>query len=434
MAKKNIFASVFIKGTNILIGLLLVPLTINYLDDARYGIWLTLTSIVAWFGFFDIGLGNGLRNKFAEAKAKKEFDKIKVYVSTTYTILSVIMIVFFGIFVIVNTWLPWDKILNVPADLNDDLKILSLVVFASFSLSFVLNLITTMLVADQRPAIRDLTNLIGKILILILIFGLVNTQTSSLVLLGIAYTTPSLLVLILTSFYFFSKDYRPYIPSIKHVDLSYAKELISLGFRFFVLQIGALVLHATDNIIISQLFSPKEVTPYYISYKYFGVLIFFFTVVITPFWSSMTDAYTKGDTVWIKKTINTLLKVGLFFMALMFIQLLISDKAYKFWVGEDITIPWSLSITMMLVFMMRLFNTIFTYFLNGVGKTYVSIFSAVFNIFLNIPLSIFFAKYLNFGVVGVIMATGVTATINLVVRPIQYHKIINKKAKGIWNK
>ena len=68
-AKKNIVASFVIKGLNIAIGLILVPLTINYLNPTKYGIWITLSSVIGWFSFFDIGLGNGLRNRFAEAIA-----------------------------------------------------------------------------------------------------------------------------------------------------------------------------------------------------------------------------------------------------------------------------------------------------------------------------------------------------------------------------
>ncbi len=83
-AKKNIIASFFIRGISIAISLILVPLTINYVNPSRYGIWLTLSSIIAWFSFFDIGLTQGLRNKFAEAKAKGNDELAQIYVSTTF--------------------------------------------------------------------------------------------------------------------------------------------------------------------------------------------------------------------------------------------------------------------------------------------------------------------------------------------------------------
>ena len=53
-AKKNILATFIFKGCSIAISLILVPLTINYINPTQYGIWITLSSIVGWFAFFDI--------------------------------------------------------------------------------------------------------------------------------------------------------------------------------------------------------------------------------------------------------------------------------------------------------------------------------------------------------------------------------------------
>ena len=106
-AKKNIIASFLIRGVSIIISLIMVPLTINYINPSRYGIWLTLSSIVGWFSFFDIGLSQGLRNKFAEAKAKGNDNLAQVYVSTTYAILAIIFFVVWMIFLLVNNFLDW---------------------------------------------------------------------------------------------------------------------------------------------------------------------------------------------------------------------------------------------------------------------------------------------------------------------------------------
>ena len=89
-AKKNIIASFLNKGVAIIISLLIVPITINYLNSEQYGIWLTLSSTVAWIAYFDIGLGHGFRNKFAEAKANGDLILARKYVSTTYAILGII--------------------------------------------------------------------------------------------------------------------------------------------------------------------------------------------------------------------------------------------------------------------------------------------------------------------------------------------------------
>ncbi len=59
---------------------------------------LQLSSIVGWFSFFDIGLTQGLRNKFAEAKAKGDDELAQVYVSTTYAILAMIFFAVWALF------------------------------------------------------------------------------------------------------------------------------------------------------------------------------------------------------------------------------------------------------------------------------------------------------------------------------------------------
>src|SRR5664279_1736529 len=104
-AKKNIMAAFIIKGVSVTISLLLVPLTITYINPTRYGIWLTLSSIIGWFAFFDIGFGNGLRNKFAESIALGEHEKARIYVSTTYAVLSIIIIIVLLLFFCINPFL-----------------------------------------------------------------------------------------------------------------------------------------------------------------------------------------------------------------------------------------------------------------------------------------------------------------------------------------
>ena len=111
-AKKNIAFSFVLKAINIATGLVLVPLVLNYLDETRYGIWLTLSSLVMWFNFFDVGLGHGLRNKLAASQAEGEERLSRKYVSTTYAGLAIISTGFFALFLLTNIFLDWSKILN----------------------------------------------------------------------------------------------------------------------------------------------------------------------------------------------------------------------------------------------------------------------------------------------------------------------------------
>ncbi|SFO74243.1 hypothetical protein SAMN04488519_11313 [Algoriphagus ornithinivorans] len=83
-SKKNILALFFIKGYSIAVSLALIPLTLKLLNEFQYGIWITLFNVLSWISIFDIGIGNGLRNKFTEALAKNKIEEAGKYVSTAY--------------------------------------------------------------------------------------------------------------------------------------------------------------------------------------------------------------------------------------------------------------------------------------------------------------------------------------------------------------
>ncbi|MBN1183560.1 MAG: polysaccharide biosynthesis C-terminal domain-containing protein [Bacteroidales bacterium] len=431
-AKKNIFFSTIIKGISIAISLILVPLTISYVNPTRYGIWLTLSSIIGWFGFFDIGFGNGMRNKFAEAVANDNHELARIYVSTTYGILSIIIGIVLIIFFCINPCLNWAKILNTPADMAGELSILALIVFSFFCIQFILQLITTILTANQEPAKASFFNLLGSVFSLLIIFVLTKTTKGNLIYLGIALGLSPVLVLTASSLWYFKHEYKKYAPSIKYVKFTYARDLMTLGLKFFIIQIASIVIYQTSNIIIAQLFGPTQVTPFNIAFKYFSVVSMGFGIVMIPFWSAFTEAWTKKDTIWIKNTIRKLTQLWVLISTITLIMLLFSNFVYKLWVGKEIIVPLGISIVMAFYVILNTWCGIFSHFLNGVGKIKLQLYSGAFGAIVNIPLSIFLGK--KIGIHGVILSTTFLAAISAIWSPIQYLKLINNKATGIWNK
>ena len=90
MLRNNIFLSAIIKTVGILASLIIVPITLHYLESEQYGIWMTISSILYWFAFFDIGLGNGMRNYLTKALSLNDYEKGRDYLSTTLFLLTCI--------------------------------------------------------------------------------------------------------------------------------------------------------------------------------------------------------------------------------------------------------------------------------------------------------------------------------------------------------
>ena len=429
-AKKNILASLVIKGCNIAISLILVPLTIHYVNPTQYGIWLTLSSIIGWFAFFDIGFGNGLRNKFAEALAKNDHGLARIYLSTTYAILSIIVVCLLLVFLCINPFLNWSRILNTPADMAAELSILALLVFVFFCLQFVLQLITTVITANQQPAKASFFNFLGSLFSLSIIFILTRTTSGNLIYLALSLGFTPVLVLTASSLWFYTHEYRKYAPSIRFVKFSYARSLMGLGLKFFIIQIAAVVLYETSNLIITQLFGPAQVTSYNVAYKYFGIIPMVMGIIMTPFWSAFTEAWVKQDFAWIKNTMRKLQMLWAGLSLLAIVMLLLSGFVYKWWVGKDIAIQVSISVAMASYVIINAWNGIYSQFLNGVGKIKLQLYTALAGTLVNIPLAIYLGKTL--GIYGVVLSTTIISIMGAILSPMQYNKIIHNNARGIW--
>jgi O-antigen/teichoic acid export membrane protein len=421
-----------LKGFSIAISLFLVPVTIHYVNPTRYGIWLTLSSIVGWFNFFDIGLGNGLRNKFAEAVASGKTELARTYVSTTYAILIIIIAIVLFIFFCINPFLNWAKILNTPADMSGELRSLALIVFTFFCLEFVMQLMTTIITANQQPAKASVFGFLGNLFSLGIIYLLTKTTSGNLIYLGTVFSVTPVLVLLSSSLWFYTHSYKKYAPSVKFVKFHFARDLMSLGIKFFVIQLAAVIFYQTSNIIIAHLFGPQEVTPYNIAYKYFSVITMSFSIIMLPLWSAYTEAWVKRDIDWIKNTINKLILIWGLIVIGVVIMLLLSTFVYRMWVGKEIKVSISISVVMAAYVIVNGWCGIFSQFLNGVGKIKLQLYISTIGAILNIPLAIFLGKH--FGIYGVLLSTVILGAISAIWSPIQYKKLINNTATGIWNK
>ncbi len=430
-AKKNIAASFAIKAVSIAISIVLVPLTISYINSSRYGIWLTLSSIVGWLSFFDIGFGNGLRNKFAEAVAEKKEELAKIYVSTTYAILSLIIGVVILVFFLVNPLVNWPTLLNCPQDMAAELNVLAIIVFVFFCLRFVFQLLATVLTANQEPAKASFLELMGSLFSLLLIFVLTRVTVGNLIYLGAALSFTPVLVLIISSFWFYKREYKKYAPSFRFVKFKYARNLMTLGLKFFIIQIAALVLFNTDNIIIIHLLGSKDVTTYNVAFKLFSVVTMGFMIISTPLWSAFTDAYAKNDIQWIKSTVSTMEKVWFLLSIFTVIILLFSPIIYKLWLGDKVLVPFVLSIAMTSYVIVYIWQTIHVFLLNGIGKIKLQLYLVIFSSLINIPLAIFLGHL--FGLVGITITSTLLFTVMGIVFSIQTRKILNNTATKIWN-
>lgn len=432
-AKKNIFFLVLIKLLSILISLLLVPVTIGYVSSGSYGIWLTVSSIVVWFGFFDIGLSNGMRNRFAEATARGDEKAAKTYVSTTYISLAVIFFVLWIIFIFLNRFLNWSSILNISENISLEVQLLVFIVFSYFCMQFVLKTVNMVLIANQQPAISSLIDLIGQVFSLLIIWVLTKTTEGSLINLGLGLTIAPLIVLLGANLLLFNRGYKKYAPAFRDFKFEYLNNIFGLSAKFFIIQVAALVQYQTANFIIARNFDMESVTDYNITYKYFNILLMGFTIILSPFWSASTDAYARGDFSWIKNTIKRYRQVLLLFICFGTIMLSVASFAYDIWIGKGVTsISFVMSFWCFIYVATTMYGSIYVHLLNGIGAVKIQFYSSLITPILFILLCWIFIENLHMGVYCIFIASIISNLNGIALAPLQYRKVFVEKKGGLW--
>ena len=84
------------RAVTVITWLVTVRLTVHYLGTERYGLWMTITSMVAMMSFADLGIGNGLLNSITEAKGGEDRESVRKYVSSAFFLLLTIALVLLG--------------------------------------------------------------------------------------------------------------------------------------------------------------------------------------------------------------------------------------------------------------------------------------------------------------------------------------------------
>ncbi len=430
--RKNIFGGLLIKGGSIIINLLYVPLLINFLDSERYGIWIALTSFLTWFQFFDIGIGNGLRNNLTKALLEKDYTSAKKLISTSYVLVLFIFTGLALVFSLIAFQVNWAGFLHVSIIENKELVILTLIVFIGLCVRFIVQLIQPILFATQKSAISSAFPAVSNLAGLIAIFVLSKTNLPPLLTAGFILSIVPVITFVTGSVLLFNNSLKHIKPAFRYIDFAYAKPITTLGFKFLFIQIAAVLLNSSASILLIKLFGPNEVTVYNVVYKYFQVIVIVNAIIVTPLWSGFTEKFAIKDYEWIKDVFQKINRLSVLLSLAIAGMVVVSPWIFNIWIGSGIVIPMAITVTMAVFFIQVIFISVYNMFINGSGKIKLSMYFTAFEIILYIVLAYMLSKYVM-GPMGVIVASIVTKSFTFLLQYIQVKKIINQTATGIWN-
>lgn len=423
--KKNSVLLGIYKVVSMVLSMLYVPVVLGYLGTGLYGIWATVLNVVSWVNYFDIGIGNGLRNRLSAALANDDDDEaVRSLISSAYILLSIIVLVVMAVALIVFHFLNWNTLLNVPSYLYDDVDAVIAVSFVLMCLGFVFSICKSLYFSVQEAHVVNLLGVMQQVCMLVSVLLLGLSHGDRLMSTAIAYGVSALLVEIVFSVLFFWNR-RSWIPRPSAFKKERAKDVTSLGVQFFIVQIASLILSTTDNIIVSNIFGPEAVTPYSTAFKLFTVPVSLYATIISPYWSSITARYARGEVGGIKRNIRHMKKLLVMPIVICLGLAFLYTPLTDIWLGQHLETPPDLIWLMFAYSVVYCWNAVYSQVSNGMACMKMMMSLAVVQAIANIPLSYLFAGMMGSSS-GVLLGTIVTMLSSSIVYPIYIQRVLKR--------
>lgn len=414
------------KPISMIIGYIYVPIALDYLGIEKYGIWSTILTILSWISYFDIGIGNGLRNKLTESLSKKDGESRKL-VSSAYAFIAIIMICITLIFAAFSSFVNWNRVFGVE-HATENLAAIIRISVSFISVNFVLSICKNVLYALQKASIVSIMELSVQVINLFGVLFVKHLFDGNLFVMAVIYGLSMAIVNITASFltYIRNKNVRP---NIHYLDLYTGKSLTNLGIQFFIIQICALILFTTDSLMISFLYGAVNVTPYSTVNKLFNAIIGIYAALLSPVWSAVTKAKAEKNVSGLKKIIKKLYLIMIPFAMCIVILMTFFRPISNIWLGMELNYSAELIAFGGMYCFLNIWTNTHGTIANGLEILKEQILMAVIQAALNIPLSLFFASYLNLNSAGILLGTNITILISCIYLPVCIKKWIVKEEK-----
>ncbi len=367
------------KGISLLIQLISIPLTYNYLGEERFGLAMTVLSFTMLLTFSDMGLGLGLMNKVAEYDIAENKESLKKAISSTFFLLT-----FIATFLAISSYFvllfaDWAAVFKITNDATIAEADLSILIFAlSFIISLPFSIIIKLQAGFQEGYYNNLWDVGGNLLSLILLILFVNMKKGVPSIIFALYGAKSLSI-VCNFIYHFVFVRREFLPSIKDFDFEVCKSLGRDGLQHFAIQLMTILIINTDTIIIAHYKGAESVAAYAIGYRLVSILYLPIMAIIGPAWPAYNDAFAQNDLDWIRRTLKKYFHLVIGYSTIAFVLfLLFCNPIIRLWINQHVQLNFSLVLVFGMYIIYFCFHIFFSTILNT--PVYIKQFIKVYSL------------------------------------------------------
>jgi len=407
-----------------------VPLALGYLGHDRYGLWMTVGSIVGMFAFADLGLGNGLMTELSQADGRGDLSGSQRCVTSAFIALSTVGLILLGVYAVAFPFVPWGRLLNAASpDLLHESGAVATVCFITFLLNLPLGVVQRTLSGLQRGFQNNVWQCAGSMINIGVVLTAVKAHASLPILVLCVTGVPPLVNLLNGIAFFFFQ--RPELkPSLKEFHWATARRLLGTGFWFFLVSILLAIGVYSDNVVVAHVIGLSSVPLYSVPSSlaiYLGTLA---AMLYTPFWAANGEALARGDVGWVRLNTIRIVKLNALITGSAGLMFVIGGPIFlHLWIGRDFSPGrWVFAGLASWAFLTSVAGPLFM-ILNGANSVKIQVL--VFSIFSTIAIGLKILLAHKFGIAGVVWASVAPyACLVLPVIIVAVNKLLNRSEKA----
>ncbi len=399
--------SVAARAVSVGVSLITVPLTLHYLGTERFGLWMTISSVLAMAGFADFGIGNGVLNTVASASGKDDSEALKKAISSGFFVLSGIALGLLALFLCAYGLVSWGNFFRAT---SANARLEAGPAMAVFVVCFVLNIpldvVQRVQLGLQEGFRSNIWQLGSSLLGLLGILAVIHFRFG-LPMLVVAFAGAPVVGVAMNAVHFFGFDRRDLLPRLHLVSRESISQITKLGGMFFVLQVVVAIAYSADNFIVARILGVSDVTIFSIPQRMFSMIGLLVTLMTTPLWPAYGEALSRGDISWVRRTLyRTLLAVLALTAAASVALLFLSNRLLLWWVGPKINPPFLLLLGFAIWAVISSCGGTLSMFFNGGGIMKFQIITSIIFAIACLATKILLAG--RYGIIGVPWATIIT--------------------------
>ncbi len=396
-------ANVASAGLGFLTFAITVPLTISYLGQERFGLWMTVASLAGTLSLMDLGIGNALVSRVAalsQSANSNELAPAATHALAVLTVVGVLAALLMGSAALLLPMEEWIR--GSDAALDHELRNTMLTFAAIYAASVPINGAAKILQGLQLGWKVHIVRSVASVVSVLAVYILSGIQAPIPALLCATYGVQIL---------FASALFFPLVRMrlLKNFSLSMLKDraqtrnLVLTGSLFLALQIAGLIGWGSDALFAALVLGTSQVAQLVIIQRLFQLVTLPLGIVNGPLWSAYAAASAKNDRRFVRATLTrSMLFSAAYAVIAVAVISLGADFVLKFWLHDSIAIGQPLLLLYGFWILFEGVGGAFAMFLNGVGVVKLQVWLAAVFCLLAIPLKLFLPG--EFGLEGLIIS------------------------------